>query len=59
MNKTVLTKELTINHNLFLEYINSLTDKEFNGKLDQKWSAGQELEHIVKSVEPLSKILSN
>lgn len=59
MNKTVLTKELTINHNLFLEYINSLTDKEFNGKLDQKWSARQELEHIVKSVEPLSKILSN
>ena len=58
MNKSELIKKLSSNHTLFVVYINSLANEEFNTQLNQKWNAGRELDHIVKSIEPLAKILS-
>lgn len=59
MNKDKLIKQLFVNHSLFVDYINSLTNEKFIAQFDQKWNAGKELDHIVKSVGPLAKVLGN
>lgn len=58
MNKEILINKLNGNYNLFTDYINALSDKEFTSSYNDKWTAGQQLEHILKSVAPVAKALS-
>jgi len=58
MNKETIKKELTEKHKEFVYYINSLSDNDIlNTKNNQKWSAGQHLEHIYLSVRPVNMAL--
>jgi hypothetical protein len=58
MNKETIKKELTEKHKEFVDYINSLSDDDFlNTKNNQKWSAGQHLEHLYLSVRPVNLAL--
>lgn len=58
MNKETIKKELTEKHKEFVDYINSLSDNDFlNTKNNQKWSAGQHLQHIYLSVRPVNLAL--
>ncbi|MCY7291497.1 MAG: DinB family protein [Ferruginibacter sp.] len=58
MNKKEIAEQLYKNHFLFLNYIDSLTDKDFEETLNQKWSAGQQVDHIYRSVTPLVQALN-
>ena len=57
MERHELTDKLLKNHNSFIEYITSLTDIDFLHAQNEKWSAGQQLDHIFLSVKPLKQIL--
>lgn len=58
MNKETIKKELTEKHKEFVDYINSLSDNDIlTTKNNQKWSAGQHLEHIYLSVRPVNMAL--
>lgn len=52
MNKEKISVQLVVNHNHFCETLNQLSEKDFEKKPNQKWSAGQQLDHIIKSVQP-------
>jgi DinB superfamily len=58
MNKPEIIELLSKNHHSFIEYINGLTNEEYSSSYQQKWTAGQQLEHIVLCVKPLVKVLS-
>lgn len=57
MHKNELITKFSISYDNFVNYIDSLANEKFNAQLDKKWNAGKELDHIVKSIEPLAKIL--
>lgn len=59
MNRDELIDKLNKNYTSFIEYINSLTDDEFVISLNDKWTAGQQLDHILRSVKPLTQILGS
>lgn len=42
----------------FIEHIDSLSEQEFLYAENETWSAGQQLEHIVKSVVPLNTYMA-
>ena len=56
MNKPELSHSLQENHKHFLQYIDSLTESEFLQSTNGKWTAGQQLEHILKSIKTIAKI---
>lgn len=56
MTSQQLTNLLHENHTGFIDYMNSLSEKEFMYAPHDKWSAGQQLEHILLSVKPLVQI---
>ncbi|MBF2707874.1 DinB family protein [Flavobacterium soyangense] len=47
MKREKITSKLIINHKSFVDYLSTLTEEEFEFSHDQKWTAGQQLEHIV------------
>ena len=53
MEKQDLLNELNNNHQLFIHHINSLSEADYNYAPQGKWSAGQQLDHIIKAVDPL------
>ena len=53
MTKEELSKSLTESHTEFCTYIAFLTEKEFLFHKENKWSAGQQLEHIFLAVQPV------
>lgn len=57
MKKELLIENLLQNHQSFVEMINQLSDDKFMSAPQEKWTAGQQLEHILKSVKPLVKVL--
>lgn len=59
MNRTELTTKLEDNHQLFLDYIKSLTDEEFERLIPAKWTSGQQLEHMVLGLASLNQALQN
>lgn len=59
MNRDELIDRLNKNYTSFIEYIKSLTDDEFVVSLNDKWAAGQQLDHILRSVKPLTQILNS
>ncbi len=58
-NQTDLVAKLRSSHQKFISYIDALSEKEFEFSNDQKWTAGQELDYIVKSTLPISQVLNN
>lgn len=53
MTKRHIQNELTHRHITFAEYIASLDKLDFEYSFDGRWTAGQQLLHIVKSTRPV------
>ncbi len=57
MNRPQLTSRLKSQYQQFADYIIGLSDEQFLSAPTGKWSAGQHVEHLLKSVAPLSKVM--
>ncbi len=57
MTKKEIIHQLTIKHSEIADLISSLNDTDFCYSSDSKWTAGQQLDHIILSVSPLAKAL--
>ena len=55
MNVKLITSELLENHLKFSKEIDSLSVDEYEFSYQNKWNAGQHLDHIIKSVAVLTK----
>ncbi len=44
---------LNENVDAFISYISALNDRQFEVAPDAKWSAGQNLDHLIRSIQPL------
>lgn len=53
MTKEEIISELSKRHNFFTAHIQSLNEKDFMFSNNGKWTAGQQLDHILRSVSPL------
>lgn len=58
MNKAEIQQALLENHSRFIKHIANLSDADFLLSRNGKWTAGQQLEHIIKSVRPVRLALS-
>ena len=58
MNIAELKIKLTDNHKSFIATINSLSDAEFMFSANEKWTAGQQADHLLLAVKPINKILA-
>lgn len=59
MTTAQLVKALVANHNSSAAFICSLPDVQFVYKYDTKWSAGQQLAHLILCLKPISQALSS
>jgi hypothetical protein len=53
MNKQQITEQLQKNHQAFTDYIGSLREDDFLFTLNDKWTPGQQAEHILRSIKPV------
>lgn len=53
MDKEQIEQELVIHHDNFIAMLRSLSDEDFLKEPLEKWTAGQQLDHIMKSVKPV------
>lgn len=53
-----LIDKLKENHTAFTDYINTLTPEEFMLSRNEKWTAGQQLDHIRLSAKPVTQALA-
>jgi len=51
MEKTTLTKSLDENAAQFIELVKGLNQNEFEDNINDKWSAGQDLVHLIKVLQ--------
>ncbi len=58
MTKTDIKNQLTVSHHAFTEAILSLSEADFLFAKPEKWTAGQQLEHIYRSVAPVKLAFS-
>ncbi len=58
MTKETIAEALEQNHLSFMNFLRALSDKDFVFAPTDKWSAGQQLEHIIKSVAPVNMALA-
>lgn len=49
-----LQQKLKESHDRFMTTIRNVSDIDFTKSVNQKWTAGQQLEHIIKSVGPVN-----
>lgn len=56
MNKEQIAELLTKNYSTFIKYINNLSEEDFLFSHQQKWTAGQQLNHLILCVRPIVKI---
>jgi hypothetical protein len=54
MNKVEIINQLTENHKAFTKLIRNLPEHDFTYTLAEKWSVGQQLDHILRSVSPVN-----
>lgn len=54
MKKEELVTLLQNNHTQFILQIQALTDADFTYAPEGKWTAGQQLDHIIKSISPVN-----
>jgi hypothetical protein len=55
MNIPEINRNLIENHRLFSDFITSLSNEDFLLSNNQKWTPGQQLDHMRRSVQPLAK----
>ena len=53
MNKVELAELLRRNHSKFTDLLDSLSETDFLYAPEGKWNAGEQLDHLVKSVAPV------
>ena len=58
MNKSETLEHLRDNHFRFIKLVTGLSDSDFLHSNNTKWTAGQQLEHIIKSVSPVNLALT-
>ncbi|MBS1734309.1 MAG: DinB family protein [Bacteroidetes bacterium] len=58
MGKQAIKAKLHDSHNSFICYLNGLTEAEFLTSKNDKWTAGQQLEHIYLGVKPVRQLMS-
>ena len=58
MNKQTIIDLLNCEYISFIDYIKELTDDEYSFSKNDKWTAGQQLEHIILCTKPLVQIYS-
>jgi uncharacterized damage-inducible protein DinB len=58
MNRSTLQQHLQTNHQSFTNYIGNMSDENFVKSVNNKWTPGQQLEHIYLSIKPLRMALS-
>lgn len=56
MTKTELSSALATAHKGFYDYLDTLSKNEYEFAVAGKWSAGQQLGHILNSVKPLGML---
>jgi hypothetical protein len=56
MSRQQIIEKLYKNHNEFIDYLMSLPDEEFMFSYKNKWTAAQQLDHIIRCVKPLTLI---
>ena len=54
MTKQLLIKELSERHTILVDYILSLSYEEFMFSYQNKWTAGQQMDHIFRATSILS-----
>ncbi len=54
MDRQEIIQHLTTNHQSFVDYMLNLSDNEFLHHPPGKWSSGQQLDHIYRSVKPVT-----
>ena len=59
MTRDELIHMLIANHNLCTEFICCLQDEQFMYTKNGKWSAGQQLAHLILCLKPISQALSS
>lgn len=57
MNKSELSEALKKSYAEFINHVDELTLDEFDFAPAQKWSAGQQVEHLIRSTSPLNLAL--
>jgi len=55
MDKVQISRELVTRHNAFISKLRSLSNEDFQRKPGKKWTSGQQLDHILKSVAQTDK----
>jgi hypothetical protein len=58
MKKQEIKDQLTKQHQAFADYLSGLSEAEFLLSNDKKWTAGQQLDHIVRGVSPVKLALT-
>lgn len=53
MDKTKIAEALRKHHESFLVFLAPLEEKDFTLSINDKWSPGQQLDHICRSVKPV------
>jgi hypothetical protein len=54
MEISELQRKLKESHVHFIGTINRVADADFTKSVNQKWTAGQQLDHIIKSITPVN-----
>lgn len=55
MEVSELQQKLKESHVHFIGTLNRVADADFTKSINQKWTAGQQLDHIIKSVAPVNQ----
>ena len=55
MTKTEIQLSLNERYSSFITYLEGLDDNEFEYVAHGKWTAGQQVDHLVKAVDPIAK----
>jgi hypothetical protein len=58
MKTSELQQKLKESHVHFIGTVNRVADADFTKSVNQKWTAGQQLDHIIKSVAPVNLALA-
>lgn len=53
MTKQLIINELSERHSIFVNYVLSLSSEEFMFSFQNKWSAGQQMDHIFRAISAL------
>ena len=59
MDKQTIMNQLNENHDSFISYLETLTVEEFLNSKNDKWTAGQQLEHIKETSFKLWDIIQH